>query len=942
MGISYYDYRYRINGLLATENTVFDNLQKLCDASGAWLTYDTHAGKWSVNINQAGDSAHSFDDSNIIGPINISGTGLNDLYNKVTVTFPHEDLRDQTDTVSIEIPDVDRNPNEPDNTKFIKYDIVTSPVQAQLLGFIELKQGRVDKVINFKTDYSKINVLAGDIIDVTNTIYGFVNKKFRVITVRELDTDSGSIDVEITALEYDETVYDTDDLSRFTVSNETGIVSIGNIAAPDQPTITLFSNIARPFMSIVTQVNSGLSNAVDFYITDDVPPGVTIDSNRTYTFLTTEFAGNGNVFTPGTEVRANVTYNNGNFLIKCRSKNDSAVSEFSTPSGAITYTPKQVTDTIGPNTDVRDGSGNLATTAGLLALLQIADEFFGGNAAVGPGGGSGSGSTFLLLKIQNQYLQSSWIEGNATLKTSLLSSYGGSFGNLVADQAGRQAWDILSDELQIHARIVPPTATPVIENADQPTLLHFVGVDHATGGGDEEAPVLRPISWPPHYYNKMMYYFKDDINVPFKTGNITLASLGDVIGVDLGVYRYYYPDATDITVEVRGYWKKKFDEASGPVLSGISVDKQSIGAQFAGNLANLVTGGNVTTSTTMPLADIQTYLPAFNVYGTGTGDPIRVRAQIYTGANALISVAGLSNAASYDVPYTVAGNVFANVVINPVGSWDSNGVGFSSNVVVTSSVDYIDKGVARNIPGDLICNFHYDFTEPAVSAPSFNALDINTIQSNVLIPNTWTFTRDLFDNITGITANTYVTANASSTLANVLGWTRQANLGIYGNGVQWIQWSDSNVAGTRKNNTTVGLPVTANIFTIANAISYPGQFEVTQDQIDNDDPVGVVSTSHVWVDLSDIQTGPQTTSHVFIPKYLTQLDANGNVKYGFNVLPGPDSGHLDGGSGFNEYYYGAFDGNANVPTPITGNLQSNSGAAFTNGFGAWVDGTLSS
>ena len=102
----------------------------------------------------------------------------------------------------------------------------------------------------------------------------------------------------------------------------------------------------------------------------------------------------------------------------------------------------------------------------------------------------------------------------------------------------------------------------------------------------------------------------------------------------------------------------------------------------------------------------------------------------------------------------------------------------------------------------------------------------------------------------------------------------------------------------------------------------------------------MVSTSHVFVDLSDIQTGPQTTNHVFIPKYLTQLDGNGNVKYGFNTLPGPDAGHLDGGSGFNEYYYGAFDGNANVPTPITGNLQSNSGAAFTNGWGAWVDGTL--
>ena len=320
-----------------------------------------------------------------------------------------------------------------------------------------------------------------------------------------------------------------------------------------------------------------------------------------------------------------------------------------------------------------------------------------------------------------------------------------------------------------------------------------------------------------------------------------------------------------------------------------------------------------------------------------------MRAQVYTGANALVASADVSgsllpNIDDYDVPYTVGGSYYSgNLKINPVGSWDSNGMGYSSNVIVTSSIDTINKGNVFTIPGQLIANFHYDFDQPAVSAPSFNTLDVNTIQSNVLIPNTWSWTRDFFDNVTGITANTYVTANASTYLGNILGWTKQAGTGSYGNGAIYTQWyySVSNIS----QNLGLPVPLTANVFPIDTPFSYPGEFEVTQDQIDNDGTFGVVSTSHCYVNLSTLQQGPQTNSHVFIPNYLTQITGNGNIKYGLKQLPGPDDGHLDS-TGFNNYYYGAFDGNANVPTPITGNLQSN--AAIGTFFGAWVEGTLSS
>jgi hypothetical protein len=157
--------RYQINGLLDTAQPVLKNIEKICSAAGSWLSYDIHDGRWGVVINNSGTSIASFSDTNIIGNINISGTGLTDLYNSVKVEFPHRDLKDSADFVTIEIPDGDRNSNEEDNSLQLTYDIINEPVQAQLLGFIELKQSRIDKVIKFQCDYSLFNLKAGDIID---------------------------------------------------------------------------------------------------------------------------------------------------------------------------------------------------------------------------------------------------------------------------------------------------------------------------------------------------------------------------------------------------------------------------------------------------------------------------------------------------------------------------------------------------------------------------------------------------------------------------------------------------------------------------------------------------------------------------------------------------------------------------------------------------------
>jgi hypothetical protein len=213
---------FNINGVVSPNQTVMDNINTIAAAAGAWVTYDIAEGKWSVIINRAGSSVASFDDSNILGGISISGTGINQLYNAVSIEFPHKDLRDQRDYIDLEIASADRYPNELDNRLNISVDLMNDPIQAEYIASVELKQNRVDKIISFRTDFSKIGLKAGDLISVTSTQYAFTSKVFRIVEVSEED-EEGLI-ISITALEYDANVYSTAGLVRKERTKKTGIV----------------------------------------------------------------------------------------------------------------------------------------------------------------------------------------------------------------------------------------------------------------------------------------------------------------------------------------------------------------------------------------------------------------------------------------------------------------------------------------------------------------------------------------------------------------------------------------------------------------------------------------------------------------------------------------------------------------------------------------------
>lgn len=210
--------RIDINGAIDTNQTVLSNIQKIAATSQAFVTWDPVDGNWTPVINTTGSSVATFDDSNIIGSINVTSSGISDLYNSVRVQFPNADQLGAMDERVLNIASADRFAQELDNVLDLTFDIITDPVQAELLAAIELKQSRIDKIIEFTTDFTSIGLKPGDIIGVKNEIYfdgsTATPKLFRIVSIEEIDSEDGGIILAITGIEYDSTIYSTLGLTR--------------------------------------------------------------------------------------------------------------------------------------------------------------------------------------------------------------------------------------------------------------------------------------------------------------------------------------------------------------------------------------------------------------------------------------------------------------------------------------------------------------------------------------------------------------------------------------------------------------------------------------------------------------------------------------------------------------------------------------------------------
>jgi hypothetical protein len=325
--------RYVINGVISTGDTVKNSIEKISQGASAWTTFDYSEGQWKLLNNRAAtetelENAFEFNDDNILGEVGITATNLEDLYNQLEVEFASRKIRDQNDYFKGAIDPSEMNDLEPPNTLSMRLEMVNNALHAARIGLIELKQSRVDKIITFRADYSAIQCEAGDVVKVTNNVYGFTDKLFRISKLREIEGEEGSITVEVTALEYDSTIYADEILVDSADTPGSGIPTFGGSAtlpAPSAPIPAIISTTTPSFTlsSTISPTSSAPDELQWWYSTT---------STGGFVYFANDYSSTGG-FTPGSTVTDIVSLPiEGTFYFKARTGLGTSYSDLSSSS----------------------------------------------------------------------------------------------------------------------------------------------------------------------------------------------------------------------------------------------------------------------------------------------------------------------------------------------------------------------------------------------------------------------------------------------------------------------------------------------------------------------------------------------------------------------------------------------------------------------------------
>lgn len=311
--------RYQLNGVISTGDTVKNSIEKISLSCASWTTFDYSEGQWKLLNNRAAsvdelNDAFVFNDDNILGEVGITATNLEDLYNLLEVEFASRKIRDQNDYFKGAIDPSEMNDLEPANSLSMRLEMVNNALHAARVGLIELKQSRVDKIISFRADYSAIQCEAGDVVKVTNEVYGFSDKLFRVTKLREIEGDDGTITVEVTALEYDSTIYADETLVDSADTPGSGIPTFGGSASLPPPSAPIPATISTttPSFTISTTIEPTSTPP------DEVQWFYSTTSTGGFVYFANDYSVSGG-FTPGSTVTDIVSLPlEGTFYFKAR------------------------------------------------------------------------------------------------------------------------------------------------------------------------------------------------------------------------------------------------------------------------------------------------------------------------------------------------------------------------------------------------------------------------------------------------------------------------------------------------------------------------------------------------------------------------------------------------------------------------------------------------
>lgn len=223
--------RYTCNGLVDTSRASTENVRAILTCMRGMLVFS--GGKYKLVLDKADTAAFNFNEDNITGAWNIKLADKRGRYNRVRGSWISPENEWQPDIALVESTAFRVLDNALLLESKIELPFTTNAYEAQLLGQRHLKQSRFGTVASFRATIAGLGCEVGDSVSITHSTPGWSAKAFRVVRIGLLSSD----EVEVTAVEYDDSVYVADPLTAPRVSASTSLPDPFSIPTPGVPSV---------------------------------------------------------------------------------------------------------------------------------------------------------------------------------------------------------------------------------------------------------------------------------------------------------------------------------------------------------------------------------------------------------------------------------------------------------------------------------------------------------------------------------------------------------------------------------------------------------------------------------------------------------------------------------------------------------------------------------
>lgn len=263
--------RHQGNCYIDTSAPVLTITNSLLEHFDGILRYS--GGKYYLEIEkevEPEESVISIQEQDIVGRIRLTNNGTRSSYNALTVAYSDPGNKFQSRSISFfnsKYLKEDRNVPKSGN---LSIPYITNYYNARVMADKKLIRSRFGLVINFSMEPIGLLLEAGKVVGINYSRYKWVDKKFRITTIRVLNDCS----FDITAEEYDDEFYTSESIRTSANTGLSGSAANNSYPTPGAFSASIFDGSDETSNTIqLTWTNTlqiqGADVAVEIYRSDD-------------------------------------------------------------------------------------------------------------------------------------------------------------------------------------------------------------------------------------------------------------------------------------------------------------------------------------------------------------------------------------------------------------------------------------------------------------------------------------------------------------------------------------------------------------------------------------------------------------------------------------------------------------------------------------------------